>query len=55
MIAKLKADNEILHQAYEAISRDQARSWLNMQEMNAFQRKLIRQIAGRNVVGLFVD
>lgn len=55
LIAKLKADNQLLHDAYEAISRDQARSWINMQEMNALQRKIICQVAGRNVVGLMVD
>lgn len=55
MIARLKADNQRLHEAYEAISRDQARSWLAMKDLNTLQRKLVRQITGRNVVGLFVD
>jgi hypothetical protein len=51
-ILRLKCDNRLLHQAYDSLAREHAMAWVNYSTLHPLRQRLIRWIAGRNVIGL---
>lgn len=51
-VVRLTRDNRLLHQAYDSLARDHAMAWVNYSALHPLRQRLIRWIAGRNVIGL---